>query len=1048
MLKEAFFRGVFKNRLPILLLVLIGAAVGFKLLEGIPQGVFPNVFFPRIQVTIENGHAPIQQELFQVTRPAELSLKTVQGVQKIVSNTSTGLTEIELYFDWSTDPHLAYQYVQTRLAELKNALPREALTTVIQATPSRYPVAIYALTSDSLSRQRLTDEIYYNLRPYLLSTPGLFDVQIVAPAWQEYQVVLDADKLRQYNLQAETVADYLKSQNQIQFLGLVQQYQYQYVLTLSQKPARLQELLDIEVPLASGQRVALKDIALTLSDTPPPTEYTAVSDARQSVTLTLLRQPEADSVAVKDAVNSRIQELNQRLKGQGMELREYYDETAFIRASVEGVRDAVLLGTLITTVIVFLFLRKLKLALFLLLIVPAIFMMTAMGLQLGHIDLNIFSLGGMAAAVGGLIDHLIIVIESIEKAYHRGVDKLTAVIRGSLEILPLMTSATLISILLFLPLLLVSGVVGVFFKQLAFVIIATYIISQALAICFTPVVAYFALPNARPRQLSPAAHSLAAPSGTEAPEGSADPAEVPAERPDWFERLIRPVLAGVDVVLHRPWAWLCLPVIAVLLGVTYYLYTHLTSTFLPNWDEGSFVVDVDLPPGTSLDRSIAQNAEIAKILDRQPAIERWSMRIGSSLGSVSKPANVSEFVVVLKPDRSQSSVEVQDAIKSEVEGLFTNLEAFDTPQVLEDRLADILGEDSPITVQLYGPNPDSLIQWGGKLRDALRKEDVLDEVNLQTSYTSPSLDIHVKAVAMSVYGLDVPTISNHLNTLFYGQSTGDLIEGEKVIGIRTRSNLSQNLSVDELLSMLIFSPKLNRMIPLSLVVDLKLIDKVPEVTHQNLSPVALVTVRFKGNDMSGAVAVVKRVVQDTHLPQDITPQISGFYEQQQQSFQEMLLVVSLAIVIIFVSLLFQFSELRIAGVILVGLLLSLGGALLGLFITGKPLDITGFMGILIVLSIVINNNILIFDFYQHYRQSGTGARQALLHALQERSRPIVMTMLSNICALLPIALAWGAGTQLIQNMAIAIMGGLALALPVSLLLIPQLFMLLQPRDSV
>lgn len=1017
-MSEAFFQRIFRNRLAILLLVILASAIGFKLMGGIPQGVFPNVFFPRIQVTIENGHAPIQQVLFQITRPAEEALKTVQGVEKITSNTSTGLTEIEMYFSWQTDPHQAYQYVQSRLAELKNSLPPEAQATVIQATPSRYPVAIYALTSDKLNRTDLTRELFYTLRPYLLSTPGVYDVQIVGPSWQEYQVVLDAAKLMQYGLQAEDVANFMKAQNQIQFLGLIRQYQYQYVLSLSQKPEKIADLLKLQLPLANGQRVYLSDLALILRDTPPQADYTAVNDAAQSVTLTVLRQPDADSVAVKDAVNTRIQELNLKLSSQSMALREYYDETAFIRESVAGVRDAVILGTLITTVIVFLFLRKLKLALFLLLIVPMIFMITAIGLKLGKMDFNIFSLGGMAAAVGGLIDHLIIVIESIEKAYKDGVSKLDAVIQGSREILPLMTSATLISILLFLPLLLVSGVVGIFFKQLAFVIIVTYLISQVLAIFFTPLVAYFALPD-----------------------------KVEPEHQDLFDRFSTVCLSLIAKGLKRSWAWLGLPVSALILIGGYYLYTHLSSTFLPQWDEGGFVVDVAMPPGTALEKSRAQCEAIGQILNRQEAIKSWSLRIGSSLGSVSAPVNVAEFVVMLKSERQQSVFEVQEAVKTQVEASFTQLEEFDTPQVLEDRLADILGQDAPISVVLYGSNPNQLIQWGEKLRDALRQESVLEEVNLKTSYTAPSIDLQIKPDSITLYGLDITMVSNHLNTLFYGQSTGDLIQGEQIIPIRTRTDLFSSMSLDELKQLPIFAPKINRSIPLELVANLSVLDKIPEVTHHNLSPVALITVRFKGDDMSGAVARVRAVVEQLKLPTDITPEITGFYQEQQQSFQEMLLVVGLAIGIIFISLLLQFSDFKIAVVILAGLLLSLCGALLGLFVAGRPLDITGFMGILIVLSIVINNNILIFDYYQQYQEAAPFASDALLHALKERFRPIAMTMVSNIFALLPIALAWGAGTQLIQNMAIAIMGGLALALPVSLLLIPQLFVLLQPRQS-
>jgi heavy metal efflux system protein len=1019
-MNDKFFRSLFRHRAAILLIVLFLSMVGFQLLGRIPQGVFPNVFFPRIQVTFAQGYTPIQQMLFQVTRPAEETLKTIQGVEKIVSNTSTGLTEINLYFNWNSDPHFVYQLVQSRLADLRNHLPAEVQTTVIQATPSRYPVAILALTSQEHSRQALSEQIYYHLRPYLLSTPGIYDIQITAPEWQEYQIVLNSEKLTQFGLRAEDIANFLKEQNKIQFLGLINQFQKQYIISLSQKPADMKDLLALEVPTQGHERLQLKDLALTIKGTPPKMEYTAVSDAAQSVTFTILRQPDADSVAVKEALNQRMVELNRKLKLKHMALREYYDETAFIHESVNGVRDAVILGTLIITLIVFLFLRKLKLALFLLVVVPLIFLITAIGIKGAGLDLNIFSLGGLAASVGGLIDHLIIVIEAIEKEYQSGKTRLQAVIDGSREILPLMSAATLISILLFLPLLLVSGVVGIFFKQLAFVIVITYVLSQIFAIFFTPLIAYIALP-----EKTEAAHQ------------------------DWFDQLLNPLLKRLKYLLSGWRPWLSLPISLLLLGLGLFLYSHMTSTFLPQWDEGAFVVDVALPPGSSLAQTKAETAQIGAIISAHPAVAHWSLRIGSSLGSVSAPANIAEFVVALKTERKESVLSVQEAIKSQVDARFQNLEEFDAPQILEDRLADILGQEAPISVLLYGPDPLHLIQAGKKVRDALRQEsDLLEEVNLKTSYTSPEIVIKVNSDSQRKYGLSTAQITEHLNTLFFGQVTGDLIQGEKLLNIRLKTDQSSQILPASIQKLTVFSPLLGHSVPLSELVTVNEQVLIPEVTHHNLSPVAVITVRFKGDNMSGAVARVKKVVAESQLPEDITPEITGFYQEQQQSFREMLMVVGFAVMIIFISLLLQFSDIKVVGVILVGLLLSLSGSLLALYITGRSLDITAFMGILIVLSIVINNNILIFDYYQRYQSEFNDPASALLRALQERFRPIVMTMVANICALLPIALAWGAGTQLIQNMAIAIMGGLGIALLISLLLVPQLFCLLQKKKPL
>lgn len=1014
-MKEKFFINILKHKFAVFLIIILFSITGYFLSGQISQGVFPNVFFPRIQVTIENGYTPMKQMLFQVTKPSEEKLKSVQGVEKIVSSTSVGSTEINMYFNWNTDPYIAYQFVNSSMAEIKNEIPPEAKISIIQATPSRYPVSIYAIGSDILGREKLTDTLFYKIKPYLLSIPGIYNVEIIAPEWEEYKLIFSLKKLKEYNLDIETIVKTLKSQDNINFLGLINDYQKQYVLSLYQKAETTKDIINLKIPVGTNNYVSLSDIATLIKGSTPITKTSIVSGYKNAVIFNILRQPNANSIDVEKEVKEKIAELNNELKSEHISINNYYDETVFIKKSVRGVIDAVVLGTIITTIIVFMFLRKVKLSLFLLLIVPTVFLITIIGIKIGKFDFNIFTLGGMAAAVGGLIDHIIIVIESIEKHHKESGDKLTGVIKGSIEILPTMTVATIISILLFVPLLLVSGVVGVFFKQLAFVIISTYIISQIIAVFFTPIVAFITLPDKHEQV-----------------------------KKDLFDKFVDLFLLILKKSMKI--SWLSIPFSIVIIFLLFNFYQKIPSTFLPKWDEGGFVVDITLAPGTSLETTKKEFADVGKIINGVDEVKNWSVRVGATLGSVSAQSNVGDMTIILKEQRKKDIFQIKDEVRNKINSKFANFEEFDLPQILEDRLADILGEETPITVLLFGSNPDKLILWGEKLKENLRKSDILEEVNLKTSYTSPSINIKIKPEAESIYGIDSTTIINQINILYYGQLVSSITEGEKIIGVRLISNSFDRDPIQYLKNNLsIFSVKANQYIPLIKVADIIQKQNEPEINHYNLSPVSLITLRFKGNDMSLAVNKVREEINKLKLPTDITSEIGGFYKEQQKSFNEMLYVISFAILIVFISLLLEFNNLIIVTSILIGLILTLFGVFSFLMLTNKPLDITGFMGMMIVLSIVINNNILIFHDYQKFlldKKSFEDKKEAIITAVGSRTRPIIMTMLSNVFALLPIAMAFGEGTQLIQNMAISIMGGLSMAILVNLVIIPLLFIFL------
>lgn len=1012
--KKGFYVYILKNKLAIILIIALLAGIGYKLSSSIPKGVLPNIFFPRIEVSIDNGYAPISQMLYGVTKPTEEALKTVQDVEKIVSSTSVGITDINIYFNWNIDPYLAYQLVQARIADIKSRLNPHVAVTIKQATPSMYPVSIYSIGSNTLSRAQLSEKLYYELKPIMLSTPGVYDIDIKSPAWSEYKLVLDSNKIAQYNLNIEDIIKQLKAQNSIEFLGLIEDKYTQYVLSLNQKRTDANDFLNLDIPLRNNRSIKLSEIALLVKKENPLKELSASSGFANSVVFNLLRQPKANSLDVQNAFNEKVSEINKKLKKDDIELKRYYDGTDFISKAVKSVIDAIALGSIIAVLIVFFFLRKFTLSLVALLIIPITFFITMIGMKLIGIDFNIFSLGGMVAALGGLIDQMLIVIENIERHYEKGETKRDAIIKGVKEILPIMSVATLLSILIFIPLLLVSGIVGEFFKQLSAVLVITYLVSQVMAIFLTPIVAFIALPNNTNQHVNFMQKFL-----------------------DWYKRFLK------SSFKH---AWVSLPLIGASLATSAFLYLHIPSTFLPAWDEGNIVVDLVLPTGITLEQSKDEFDQIGAILSAVPEVKNWTMRIGTGLGKLNIPVNQGDFLVTLKVDRTKSSFEVMDDMRQKIKSKIPNLEELGLSQVLEDRLGDIMGADAPITVMLFGSNPDRLTEEGYRLQDILRKVKDVEEVNVLTSYSSPSITLQAKSSAFVRYGIDENMIMTQVRSLYYGEIVASVADNEKLTNFRVIMSRDNIDPIEYLKNTLkIYSPTLQKRIPLSEVATISYENRVAEVTHYNLSPVCILGVRFQGNNMSLVVQDIQNALVTAKIPDEITTEISGFYKEQQKSFKEMSYVILFAVLIIFIGLLLNFSSLRITLSIILALVLTATGVLLALFLTGSSLDIMAFMGILIVLSIVINNNVLIFNFFRMDSRENIDAMEKFVDALALRAKPILMTMLSNALALLPIAMAIGTGTQIIQDLAIAIMGGLLFAIFVNLYIIPLFFYFIRTR---
>lgn len=461
--------------------------------------------------------------------------------------------------------------------------------------------------------------------------------------------------------------------------------------------------------------------------------------------------------------------------------------------------------------------------------------------------------------------------------------------------------------------------------------------------------------------------------------------------------------------------------------------------FLPEWDEGAIVIDFVTKPGTSPKQTYKIINHIEQIVKKIPEVENVSIRIGTGIGEPSQPANAGDFLLVLKDDRTRSSEEIIEHIEEEVEGSIHSLEEFDVFQVLGDRLGDLTGEHAPLEVVIYGKDQNVLSEIGEGLKETIEKNEMFKDVNLRTGFYGPYIYIKAKDTAYANYGITEEEITSYSQLALWGIDVGNIIQGETPISLRLKIPFSSN--INELYKLPVWSPKLNQFVSLEEVAEITFKEKIPEINHKNLASNSLITMRLTDDDFTKGAKELNSIFDKFKVPEGYSLSIEGFYKSQQESFKQMLYIVLFSIMIVLAMLVLQFNSFLQAFSVLLGTLLSISGVLLALYLTDKPIEVTAFIGILLVISIVINNGILIFDYYNKYSLEHQTKLEALKQACTKRMRPILMTMIADALGFLPIAFAMGRGIEIIQPMAIAVMGGLIFSIILSLFFMPTFYSL-------
>lgn len=1025
----SFARVITSQSRAVVVFVALLCAAGVYAAFQLPIAIFPDTDFPRIVIIVDNGVVPAQQVLVSVTRPIEEAMNGIPGIQRIRSTTQRGGTDINLFFDWNVDIIQSLQLVQARLSQLASSLPpAAAIRRVDRLTFAVFPVAGYSVTSDERDTAFLRELASYTIRPRLARLAGVAEVAVAGGQTREYHVTVDPARLNSHGVSLQQVVDAVHNANVIESPGLIEenhQLELTLVSGLAKKP---DELNAIVVATVNNAPVTVADVATVTEGTAP--NYTVVTaDGRPAVLVNILRQPNANTVAVVDEAKAELAAMRAQLP-RDVKIAPFYDESLLVRESIKSVRDAILIGLLLSVAILYGFLRNWGTTFVATLVIPVTVLATFLAMWLAGLSFDLMTLGGVAAAIGLVIDDAIVVVENIYTHLALGQTRREAVQSAVSEITVPIIGSTITPVVVFLPLTLLTGVTGVFFRSLALTMAVALITSLVLALSFTPVLAEFFV-KARRRDVGIRDGEVAAGSRDDEPEQGRILKAI-VQRYEW---LLGRALANRKAVMA-----VCLGVLAI----SYLLYEGLGSEFLPEFDEGAFVLDYFTPPGTSLAETDRILKHVEQMLEDTPEIESYSRRTGLQLGlSITEP-NTGDFLVKLKAGRKRSTEEVIEDLRKEIAAAEPSLDRVEFPGILTDLIGDLTSSPEPIEIKMFSEDTAALHHKAEEVAEAIEKIPGVVDVFPGITVSGPAVTFKVDPQRAAQLGVNATDISNAVTIAMTGDATSSILQQGRLIAVRVVLPAAAKESLDQLKSLQIRSPYKDALFRLDQVADVEYDKGQTEIERDGLRTTVAVTARLEGTDLGSAIGTIKaRLAKDVKLPPGMTIEYGGLYREQQSSFRELMLSLGLAIALVFVTLLIEFRSFSHPVAIMTGAVLALSGVLAALFITRTTLNVVSMMGMIMVIGIVAKNGILMLDAVEDHLAAGDTLTEALLRSGRRRFRPVLMTSLAAMLGMLPLALAIGSGAEMLQPLAIAVIGGLAIALLLSLVVTPTVYAMLR-----
>ncbi len=990
-----------KYKSPILILILMILLGGVFSYTEIKSSLFPQITFPKIKVIADAGQQPVDQMTVAVTRPLENAIKKVPDLQVLKSTTSRGSCEISAYMTWKADIDLSQQQVESKINQIRNQLPADIDITVEKMNPAILPVMGYSLNSNAINPIELKLMALYTIKPFLSQVPGVSEIRVIGGQDKEFWAVLDKTGMARLGLTPFAVAQVINNTNFIKSNGYSHDYRYLYLTLTNIQLRNLEQLKNLVIKNDGKRIIYFKDIANI--NIHQAKQYIKVNaNGKESILIAVIQQPNANVVELSNAIKHKIADLKKTLP-HDVELRPYYIQADFVTDSIQSVSDALWIGLLLAIIVAIFFLKSWKASATILITIPITLSLTMVILFALGQTFNIMTLGAIAASIGLIIDDAIVVVEQIHRTHEEHPDETSnTLVQKSINYLfKAILGSSLSTIVIFIPFMLMSGVAGSYFKVMTNTMIITLVSSFFVTWLLLPVIYLLLSKIIKDKNLNH--HEV-------------------RER-KWVGFFIRrPVYSYLFMI--------------ALVGVTAFIIPNINTGFLPEMDEGSIVLDYNSPPGSSLEETDRELREVEKILKTVPEVESYSRRTGTQMGFFITEPNRGDYLIQLKKNRNKTTDQVTNEIRTKIEATGLPL-VVDFGQVIGDMLGDLMSSVQPIEIKIFGPDQKEIQLYSKKVANIVSKikgtADVFDGIVI----AGPSIEIIPDLSTLGQYAITPQDFQYQVQTLLEGNVVGNLFDKQQFTPIRILYSNNSNASLNQIENSMIALPS-GQLKPLKEFAAVTLAGGSAEINREDLQTLGIVTARLSNSNLGGTIKEIQnKINKELKLPKGYSIVYGGAYADQQQSFKELLLILFLSSLLVFTVILFLFRNIKVSFIILTISVLGISGSYMLLYITGTSLNVGSYTGLIMMVGIIGEN--AIFTFLQFHKSLTTKTKeQAIIYAISTRLRPKLMTAFGAVIALLPLAIGIGTGAQMHQPLAIAIIGGFMIALPLLLVILPTL----------
>lgn len=1001
-----------RNRAVVVAAIVIAVLGGAFAVTTLPSGIYPEVDFPRVVVVARGGDAPPDVFIMSVTRPLEETLVTVLGVKRVRSRTIRGSTEIDLQFVPGTDMWRALQMVESRVNETRGSIPAGTVVEVERLTPTAFPVVTFNL-SGAVDARALHDLGEFVVRPALARVPGVGQVRVLGGDVREFEIELDPVRAASYRLRPADVATRVRNEIPFQAVGRFEQDRQLVTVLATAEAHDVLELASVPVSVTpGGAPVRLGDIARVREGAVDRT--VRVGGPRgETVLISVSRLEGASTPDVVRGVKQAVRDLARSLPPRVV-IEPVYDQADLVNESLASVRDAILLGIGLCLVVLGVSLRNARAGLLAALTVPVTLAITFLCMKVLRQSLNLMSLGGMSVAIGLVIDDAIVVIEAIARRLEHGENARDAATGGTRDMAAAVVGTTLTTVIVFVPLAFVTGLVGDFFRALAITLSAAVLISMVVALVGVPAVAsrFLRAVPSRPgaRRLDRVYGSVAA----------------------WGAR-------------HRA-VGLVLLAVCIAAGVA--SARAVESGFLPEMDEGAFVLDYFLPAGMSLAQTDAAARRIERVLATIPEVQTFSRRTGAELGPITATQmNRGDIAVRLVP-RSRRHASADDVIANVRNRLAREVPEARTAfmQVLQDVLNDLAGAPRPIEIMLFGDRYDRLAELSTRVVTRLHGVRGLVDVYSGVEASTPTLAFHIDREASARVGRTAQDLADELQAMLAGMPAGAIRRGDRLVGLRVRYPDTVRFDPNAVLDLPLLVGE-HDTVSIRAVTTPRTEPAPSVLYHEGLQPVVIVTADHEHRDLGSIARDVQAHLVDLRLPQGYRLEIGGQSVSQRDMFVNLGTVLLFGLVLTLLVLIAQFRRVRPALAVMLTTPFAVAGGLVTLWLTHTPLNASSLMGCVLLVGLEVKSGILLLEVAEEHAARGMSYVDALVKAGERRIRPIMLTTTATLFGVLPLALGLGTGAEIHRPLAVAVLGGIALSKFFNLVALPSIAALFAGRGA-